>query len=395
MMQRKTKSRVGRTRFALGLACIGLSLSSGAAIGFAEGTCVDAARLMKEAVELADGSEREETLYREAMTACPNMSEAHHNLAVLLHRRGDRAGAKLEIDRAIELSDTTTFRLTRAGIFLDSADYQLALDEYQILLAKKGALVDPDLSRALQGAAFSLEKMGRREEALKIVAERVDQSGVSAATMYLHAVLLSKLGMNDEALRSYERTVELEPNHLEALQNLGVALARRGKYELSLRWLTRAADLKPNDPAILSALGGTYEGMGDFDKAAINLQKAQELKPDDTAIAVNLAVVLMQKKQEGLAEELLVRTIAREPHNSRALATLGWARLELGKYSAAEADLKAAIEQDATNALAHHNMGVLFQRLGRNEEAVVEFKTALKHSPDLEVTKQALATLGK
>ena len=67
---------------------------------WAETDCVTGAKLVKDGAALGDGSAHEEELYRQAISSCPNMPEAYHNLGLVLDKRGDRSGAKEAMEKA-------------------------------------------------------------------------------------------------------------------------------------------------------------------------------------------------------------------------------------------------------------------------------------------------------
>jgi Flp pilus assembly protein TadD len=61
---------------------------------------------------------------------------------------------------------------------------------------------------------------------------------------------------------------------------------------------------------------------------------------------------------------------------------------------AAEQNLRRAITLDGSNPYAHNNLGVLLQRLGKKDEARIEFKTALALNPELEIARKNLDVVG-
>ncbi len=62
-----------------------------------------------------------------------------------------------------------------------------------------------------------------------------------------------------------------------------------------------------------------------------------------------------------------------------------------GRYAEAESELKNAIKINPMNATAHGNMGSVFLRQGRPEEAIPWLEKALELNPRLEGVPEALA----
>ena len=82
-----------------------------------------------------------------------------------------------------------------------------------------------------------------------------------------------------------------------------------------------------------------------------------------------------------------------EERNSGALNLRGRALMELGRFEEAEASLRRALDADALNAAAHNNLGILYVRSRRRDEARREFENALKINPELSEAKRNLEQL--
>jgi Flp pilus assembly protein TadD len=56
-------------------------------------------------------------------------------------------------------------------------------------------------------------------------------------------------------------------------------------------------------------------------------------------------------------------------------------------------ELEAAIKLEPLNVEAYHNRGAVYERLGKPEQAVKEYRTAVRYSPTYEPSRKALARL--
>lgn len=128
----------------------------------------DAEAWYRWACDLEDVAPREaEDAYRRALAAAPDHGGAHLNLGRLLHERGEPRGAELHYRRALESAPHRALAAFNLGVALE--DQQLP-DE--ALLAYARALeADPRLADAHFNASRILERLGRREDALRHLAE--------------------------------------------------------------------------------------------------------------------------------------------------------------------------------------------------------------------------------
>jgi Tfp pilus assembly protein PilF len=65
----------------------------------------------------------------------------------------------------------------------------------------------------------------------------------------------------------------------------------------------------------------------------------------------------------------------------------------MGRYDEALRELDAAIKIEPLNVEAYHNRGAVFERQGKPELAVKEYRTAVRYNPAYEPSRRALARL--
>jgi tetratricopeptide (TPR) repeat protein len=94
------------------------------------------------------------------------------------------------------------------------------------------------------------------------------------------------------------------------------------------------------------------------------------------------AVKLMQKEQWQAAVDMLEAITTKQPALSGPWVNLGITYTKRGDSKAAEAAFKQAIDVNATNVEACNQLGILYRRTGRYEEARLIYETALETEPD-------------
>jgi len=147
----------------------------------------------------ANDPHKAEACLREALALCPDLPQAHTNLALLLEQRGALAEAEAHFQRAIELApDKSLAHLNYGSLLADQKRLPEAEQAYRRALA-----LNPDSPRAWSNLGV-LQACLHREEA---------------------------------AEASYFRALELCPDHRLALFNLSYLRLRQGRYLEGWRYL--------------------------------------------------------------------------------------------------------------------------------------------------------------
>ena len=340
--------------------------------------CVEASKKVKEGLILKDGSLSELNSYRTAIEICPEMAEAHHNLGIVLLKQGKEKEAVSSLEKALTFKPDTSTRLALASIYMQQDNPNVAKEQYQKVLDD-----DPNNLKALQGLGVVYEKLGELVKAAKALEQAKSIDPNATITLYNLGVINAKLSKSDDAISLFKRVSELQVGFEKVNLFLGIEFAKKQLYPEAIQELEKAVLKNPDLVDAHRALGVAHRKNGDLDKAELSLRKALSLGHHDSISRIDLATVLIEKKQEALAESELNSAIASDPNNARAYSVLGWCQIELGKYREAEQSLLKAIQIDPQYADAQNNLGVLYQRQGKNDNAARAYQEALKTNPNL------------
>ena len=146
-----------------------------------------------------------------------------------------------------------------------------------------------------------------------------------------------------------------------------------------------------------NTLGAALVSAGNEDEATGFFERALTGNPRYTNARYNLANALAVEELWPQAASEFRQVLADNPDDSGARRHLGevlrlWGdqSARLGSLEDAAAHLREALRFGQNDAVLHSDLGTLLARLGRMQEAVPEFETALRLDPKLETARHNL-----
>lgn len=107
----------------------------------------------------------------------------------------------------------------------------------------------------------------------------------------------------------------------------------------------------------------------------------------------NLAAIAFEEGRYEEAVEMYRNLLAESPDETALKTSLAGALGALGRYDEGLTQLTEALELDPLNVEAYHNRAVIHERGGRPEEAIADYRSALRYAPDYEPSQVALRRL--
>ena len=150
------------------------------------------------------------------------------------------------------------------------------------------------------------------------------------------------------------------------------------RFDDAVEVLTSAQQRFPQNASVLFQLGAVMEQHDRFSDAERAFRELLERDPQNAA-ALNYLGYMFADRGERLQESvsLLERAIEIDPDNGAYLDSLGWAYFKLDRLDLAETHLRQASEQMVRNSVIQDHFGDLLFRLGRYDEAIEAWETAL------------------
>ena len=107
----------------------------------------------------------------------------------------------------------------------------------------------------------------------------------------------------------------------------------------------------------------------------------------------NLAAMHFEAGHLQEAAEAYARLVQREPQDASLRTSLAGALGSLGRYDEAMKQLDVAIKIEPLNVEAYHNKAVIYERQGKRDAAIAQYRLAVRYNPQYEPSRQALQRL--
>ena len=333
-------------------------------------------------VELQLGNLDEAASAAERLIAAePNGIRGPYALAEVYSRRHDYRSVVDTLEPAVRAARQGNLRpnqiaslLGRVGFAHERLqDYPAAARSYQ----EASELLPRSLAfgARLVQAYLNLGRVADAREAL----DRIEvQHGGSLTLAGLEARLLAGAGQVDAGASVLRDALGGDLEVPQAYVTLAGFYSEHDRLGEASELLESAANRFPDDLSILFQLGAVMERSRRFEEAEQVFRQVLDDNPQH-ADALNYLGYMLADRGVRLEESvnLLERAIVIDPHNGAYLDSLGWAYFKLERLDLAETHLRLASEQMERNSVVQDHFGDLLFKLGRYEEALNVWGTAL------------------
>lgn len=357
--------------------------------------------------------------YKEAIKIYPKYASAHNSLGYVLAKIGEdeeRKGkfaeaerlykeAEMEHKEAIKLNpfhyvahNNLGFVLTRLGEIKEVRKehreatrlYEEAEKEHREAIRLRS-----EYAPAHQSLAYALGKLGRFEEAEKEYKEAIRISPESPFAHNLLGYLLVQLGRYDEAEKEYREAIRIKSDYPSAHNNFGYLLAKLGRYDEAEKEYREAIRTFRDYVVAYVNLGHLYCDWGKYDEAEKVCRTALDINPKYVEAHITLGYALVNLARYEEAEKEYREVIRLQPDCVKAYVNLGWMYGAMGKneekrgrhdearklFDGAEKDYRKALQIDPNDEDALIGLGIIMERLNRDDEAEDCYKKVIAINP--------------
>lgn len=378
--------------------------------------------------------EEAERALRNIVQAFPNYGRAHHDLASLLYRAGQKQSAlrHYELAAAAAPEDPDFQKLLGDYYYVESARIEDALRLYRKVLQLRSG--DVQTLMTVGNILVSLQRFNEADrycrkvldidpmhpeaaEILRRLSGRptpTPENAAAAGALHAEAKGLAAAGELSGACERLEHLLDRFPQSALAHNDLGVIEYRRGNPECALRHYEEALRIEPDNLTFQKNLADFYlVEQGRVEDALRLYVKVLEMAPKDTETLTALGKICALLRQNDDARVFFERVLAIEPWNEEARE--GLERIDLENSEAdrrpnaremhAEA-LRLASGGDSVEAvklldrlteihpdfaLGHNDLGVLAYQAGDKEKALTHYERAARLAPQDATFRKNLA----
>ena len=291
------------------------------------------------------------------------------------------------LEKAVQLSDRLTGKdrlYVKAWYGIARQDYRSAIETFQQIIREY-----PLETEAYARLSRLLYREERPEEAIAVARQGLASDPEAKDLFNVLGIYFLGLGRYDEAIAAHQRYVELAPSEANAHDSLGMSYQQSGRYDKAVAEYNTALSLDPEfEPAIIH-MGDLFAQQGRYHDAIDQYRRYIQVTRSDAARAVGyggIAQVYWRKHDLRRGEQAAGNEMRYE--KSAVWNSLLFARAR-GDHATAD-HLKEMLvrnvpypERGGRNERRSHlyYLGMLALQAGQFEEAIADFKEALRHLP--------------
>lgn len=184
------------------------------------------------------------------------------------------------------------------------------------------------------------------------------------------------------AMTEFQKAIELDPSLYLIYFRRGIAYRDAGMILKAIDDFLTARSMNPNDADIYAALGKTYSLQEKNAEGIKNFRKAIKMEPDNKEYRFDLVNVLI--KQQDYKEALFEceKLLALDSLlNSKVFEMMGSCKYMIGDTTSAIQYLEKAVSVDEDNDNAHYRLAKLHMAAGNNYKALYYIQKTLELTP--------------
>jgi len=291
-------------------------------------------------------------LIDKALQLDDQLAEAYSALGQNLRKAGDRAGAEIAYQRAMELA--------------------------------------PNYATAHHGYSMFLRSYGQYERGQEHIRRAVQLDPLSSVLQTNLGTVLVALGRPKEALSQFQKIIEMDAGYPPAYWSIGgIYWTEYGQLAEALTWFKQSFDRNPGNAKITAWIGLLYLDLGDEAEAERWISAAEERAPDDSFSSWAKEMLLLFQGEASQARAYANKVLRQDPRWALSLANLGSQDLLAGSAADAGARYEAQFPMlfdgddpnvNRSNVDAAINLGLIMTALEQPARAQLLLNRSLEYA---------------
>jgi len=248
----------------------------------------------------------------------------------------------------------------------------------------------PDVAKWHYDRAVDLGLAGRVQESIEEYTEALRIRPVFPRAHCNLGVTLMDIGEIDKAMEHFREALKIDPNDALAHYCMGVALSRNGKPDAAIEELRLSLELEPSEAAAHYELGLALVTKGSLNDSKKEFEEALRIDPSFAPAHSSLGVLAEMDGNIDLAAEHFAEAVEAAP-NAALHYKLGSLRARQNRFDEAIEQFRSAIRLDPKYPQAHYDLGVALSVKGQMDEAIEQYTEAVKIAPKYAIAHRNLA----
>jgi len=225
--------------------------------------------------------------------------------------------------------------------------------------------------------ASMYQATGETEEAVRVLDEAMQAGIDDAETLGRIGEIYRILKQYDKANIALVQALEKEPQNENYLLSLARSYNGAGKYQEAITKYQALLEIKPDEFTYYLEMGRQYKGIGDYNQALAQYQKVAEIKPQALEGYYFQADLYQEQEKFDEAIRLYQKALEIRPNHYESLLNLGRSYLGTGEYGRAIEQYRLAIESVPDRVEAYYHLGEAYLAQGAFDQALEPYQQAI------------------
>ena len=183
------------------------------------------------------------------------------------------------------------------------------------------------------------------------------------------------------AEKTYQQVLKTERDNVHALNLLGMLCVNSQRPAEAVEYLSQALQHAPDNAQSQNNIGLAYKDLGRNKLALKHFSKSAQLAPDNPDVHNNMGNVLRVVDKPGKAVDAYEKALKLHPTFAECWSNLAAALNESDQPERALTAVERALQFDRNLAQAYNNRGDIYLAQARYEDAIGEYRIAVRLSP--------------